>query len=880
MNIWGKLKTIFTGRRFWRTFLISLITVGLLIVGLFGRDISKLFDRPGASKADIVAAWAMAGNNPQGTHFSAFNGPSAVQVKWGDTGSNNLTWDITSGPVIGTDGTLYVSTGQELWALNPDGTTKWKYFARTGLSGDDTANTQYWINTAPALASDGTIYVGLSSVVIVGSSGSSLDHAGTGRLLALTDTGTAATIKWVSSNLNSVSSNLIVDSSDTVYFGDRGDWQNKSEDNAIDIFKDARIRAFDSTGTEKWNYSVGNRNTSIRSLVMSNDESSIYAVDSGHQTALASVSPAKLYALSSNNGSLAWTFDEARGYGSPIAVASNGNIYVGCGSAATGNSPTIPTQICALNASGVEQWRYGDGTGTDFRMSTYGGLAVGPDDTIYVGSSALANDTSACASGQCKLHAISSTGTLRWAFPLANYFAAAPAIGHDGTVYIGSAPTYYAISSAGASVWQYTPNNFLINNDFGQFSPSIASDGTLYLPTWRRIIALAGSGGNSTTAGVTVTPTTGTTSEAATTFEFTVVLNTAPTADVVMGVVSSDATMHEGVVDKTSLTFTPTNWNTPQTVRVTGVDDTQADGNQTYTIRIENTNSDDANYDMIDPADVTVTNTDNDGAVATGVTITPITGTTTEAGGTFDFTVVLDKAPTADVTVGLSSSDTTEGTINKTSVTFTPANWNVAQTVRVTGVDDSDVDGNVSYNIVTADTVTTDSSYWMNPIDVTVLNTDNDTVVVALDRVEITPVTATIAAGQTQSFNVVAKDVAGNSLTGVTFSWTATGGMLNRTDGASVIYAAGAIDNVFNVTVTGTLGSVTKTATAQVTITAGSVEPPIVIQPPVEPPTLIQPPADQVPLSSSGPESIWLLINAGVSLSAALIIYRRKRLMN
>ena len=54
------------------------------------------------------------------------------------------------------------------------------------------------------------------------------------------------------------------------------------------------------------------------------------------------------------------------------------------------------------------------------------------------------------------------------------------------------------------------------------------------------------------------------------------------------------------------------------------------------------------------------------------------------------------------MTIALSSSDTTEGTVSPTSLTFTSANWNMAQTVTVTGVDDAIVDGNVAYTIVTA----------------------------------------------------------------------------------------------------------------------------------------------------------------------------------
>ena len=50
---------------------------------------------------------------------------------------------------------------------------------------------------------------------------------------------------------------------------------------------------------------------------------------------------------------------------------------------------------------------------------------------------------------------------------------------------------------------------------------------------------------------------------------------------------------------------------------------------------------------------------------AAGITVTPTSGlTTTEAGGTATFNVVLDKAPTANVTIALSSSDSSEGTLS------------------------------------------------------------------------------------------------------------------------------------------------------------------------------------------------------------------------
>ena len=79
------------------------------------------------------------------------------------------------------------------------------------------------------------------------------------------------------------------------------------------------------------------------------------------------------------------------------------------------------------------------------------------------------------------------------------------------------------------------------------------------------------------------------------------------------------------------------------------------------------------------------------------------------------------------MTIALSSSDATEGTVSPASLTFTAANWNVAQTVTVTGVDDALVDGDVAYTIVTAAATSTDATYnGVNAADVAVTNTDND----------------------------------------------------------------------------------------------------------------------------------------------------------
>ncbi len=224
--------------------------------------------------------------------------------------------------------------------------------------------------------------------------------------------------------------------------------------------------------------------------------------------------------------------------------------------------------------------------------------------------------------------------------------------------------------------------------------------------------------------GILVNPLIGlVTTEAGGTATFTVVLQSQPTANVNIGLSSSDGT--EGRVSAQSLTFTSTNWNQAQTVTVTGQDDDVADGPVAYTIFTDPATSNDPSYNGLDPADVSLTNQDND---AVGITVNPIAGlVTTEAGGTDRFTLVLNSQPIADVTVRISSSDTSEGSVSPISVSFGLANWNQAQTVVVTGLDDSVVDGDIAYTIVTAPAGSNDPNYnGLDPSDVAVTNQDND----------------------------------------------------------------------------------------------------------------------------------------------------------
>jgi subtilisin family serine protease len=252
-----------------------------------------------------------------------------------------------------------------------------------------------------------------------------------------------------------------------------------------------------------------------------------------------------------------------------------------------------------------------------------------------------------------------------------------------------------------------------------------------------------------TTAGIQVSaPSSSTTTESGGQSTFTVVLLSQPSADVTIPVSSSDTT--EGTVSPAALVFTPGNWNTPQTVTATGVNDLLDDGNIVWTAVLGAASSADAVYNGLDASDVQLTNTDDDTA---GITVSAATGTvTTEAGGAVSFTVKLNSEPTADVTIAISSSDLTEGVVSVASLTFTAANWSVLQTVTATGVNDLVDDGNIVWTVVIGAASSADAAYnGLNPADVQLSNTDDDTAGIT---VSAPTGTVTTEAGGAVSFTV------------------------------------------------------------------------------------------------------------------------------
>ena len=183
------------------------------------------------------------------------------------------------------------------------------------------------------------------------------------------------------------------------------------------------------------------------------------------------------------------------------------------------------------------------------------------------------------------------------------------------------------------------------------------------------------------TAGVTVTPAALTVAEGGTD-TYTVVLDTQPTGDVMVDIGSDNTDV---TVSSSSLTFTTLNWIAEQTVTVTaGQDADAADDMATLTHDPSG-----ADYNSVSNADLAVTVTDDETA---GVTVTP-TSLTIGEGGSGTYTVVLDTQPSGDVTVTIvNPTDNTDVTAEPAALTFTTTNWDTAQTVTVSAVQDGDTD--------------------------------------------------------------------------------------------------------------------------------------------------------------------------------------------
>ena len=120
--------------------------------------------------------------------------------------------------------------------------------------------------------------------------------------------------------------------------------------------------------------------------------------------------------------------------------------------------------------------------------------------------------------------------------------------------------------------------------------------------------------------------------------------------------------------------------------------------------------------------------TDTNERDSSGIFMGDLSGNVTESGGKATFKVCLLTKPTKNVVIRLSVQDKTEGSIDKNVLTFTTNNWNVKQTVTVTGIDDKIDDGDVTF-IISATSESRQRLYDGRTNTIAVINLDDDNLI-------------------------------------------------------------------------------------------------------------------------------------------------------
>ena len=332
---------------------------------------------------------------------------------------------VESSPVIGSDGTVFIASHDGyLYAVNPEGTEKWKFKAGEQFWDSNYGGQYKSMMATPAIGKDGTIYV----------------YSSAHKLYAVNSDGTEKWnyyIEWMPDFWSSPA----IGADGTIYIGSA-----RSDNSDFE----AGLYAINPDGTLKWIHKEG---TGVTTPPAIGKDGTIYIGAATPAVDKSKEDTGKLLAITPS-GQQKWRFDVKLWVEGASTVGPDGNIY----------AVTKEGDIYALTPEGKEIWRFSTGDGTSASP------AIGEDGTIYVGS------------WDTYFYALTPEGKQKWRYKTPDAFegvSSPAAIGADGTIYVGSnSGMFYAFNPDGTVKWKSGPHGPIVGG------PAIGEDGTVYFTSW------------------------------------------------------------------------------------------------------------------------------------------------------------------------------------------------------------------------------------------------------------------------------------------------------------------------------------------------------------------------------------------------------------
>jgi len=389
---------------------------------------TKKFYQGKGYKAGLYDAYGDQPTSLNWNRLSQYTGSAAPALKW----SYKTSDDISASPVIGKDGTIYIgSEDSYLYAIKSDGKLKWKYKTKEAISAsaaiasDSTIyvtsgttlyaitstgktkwtysipterSSQLWLNSPPAIGSDGTVYAGVSGFFEDGS-----NSVAKGKLLAIKD----GKLKWAYT-ASSIDATPTLGADGNIYFTDV--FYGSTGNNA---FISGNVYALDTKGKKKWKYEIGSYTSS--SVLIGGDGTLYVGSEDEH-----------FYAINQRTGKVIWKTKLNGDITGSAAATTNGILYIG----------TEEGSFYAIDLKGKIKWEYKAAEGVTSSP------LIDAKGIIYFGSK------------DNYLYALSADGKLKWKARSSGAITSSPSISQKGDIYIGSEDgRIYAYNASGKKTY-------------------------------------------------------------------------------------------------------------------------------------------------------------------------------------------------------------------------------------------------------------------------------------------------------------------------------------------------------------------------------------------------------------------------------------------